>query len=263
MPLRITEDLVLGASYTFTKSGPSLLRIFDVAGLTPGKQTLAQAAVAVDSVANTRIPRYGEPHPAVPGLYAIEIGAVPLNGSRTVARVTVHYGTPAQATVPGAARIRIGGANGHKLMAQMPDGSLAVVKYTDADGNTLADHLQIPVLSPNTVLEITRMETRSPLTMSEKFRRTVNASPWQGGDAKSWLCRGIDGASQGSLSQYEVRYQFEYDPDGWERLEYFVDRYTGKVPDDVKVSSSNDHGVAKILPYATREFAELGLPNAY
>jgi hypothetical protein len=138
-----------------------------------------------------------------------------------------------------------------------------MVKYTDADGNTLADHLQIPVLSPNTILEITRMENRSPLAMSEKFRRTVNASPWQGGDARTWLCRRIDGASQASLSQYEVRYQFEYDPDGWERLEYFVDRYTGKVPDDVKVSLSNDQGVAKLLAYATREFAELGLPNAY
>ena len=81
--LKITEDLVLGASYKFTKSGPSLVRIFDVAGLVPGKQTLAQAAVAIDPVANTRIPRYGEPHPAVPNLYAIEIEAEPISGSST------------------------------------------------------------------------------------------------------------------------------------------------------------------------------------
>jgi len=263
MPLRITEDLVLGASYTFTQAGPSLTRIFDVAGLTPGHQTLAQAAAAVDPIANTRIPRYGEPHPAVPGLYAIEIGAVPLNGSATAARVTVQYGTPAQAVLPGAVRIRIGGVDGQKLMTQLPDGTLAVVKYTDADGNKLQDHLQIPVLSPNTLLEITRMENRSPLTLSEKFRRTVNASPWQGGDARTWLCRGIDAASQGSGSQFEVHYLFEYDPDGWSRFEYYVDRYTGKVPDDARISSSNDQGVTKILPYAMREFSELGLPNAY
>ena len=131
MSLHITEDLVLGASYKFTKTGPTLVRLFDVAGLTPGKQTLAQAASAVDAVSNARIPRYGEPHPAVPNLYAIEIEAEPVSGSRTAARVKVQYGTPEQAAVPGAVRIRIGGAGGHKLLAQLPDGSLAVVKYTD------------------------------------------------------------------------------------------------------------------------------------
>jgi hypothetical protein len=65
------------------------------------------------------------------------------------------------------------------------------------------------------------------------------------------------------MSRYEVRYTFEYDPDGWERLEYFVDRYTGKVPDDVAISSGNDQGIATVLPYATTDFSGLGLPNAY
>lgn len=263
MPLRITEDLVLGASYKYTKTGPTLVRLFDVAGLTPGKQTLAQAAAAVDAVSNARIPRYGDPHPAVPNLYAIEIEAEPISGAPTAARIKVNYGTPEQAAVPGAVRIRIGGAGGHKLLTQLPDGSLAVVKYTDPDGNELQEHLQIPVLSCNTLLEITRLEPASPLRLSENYRRTVNASPWQGGDAKTWLCRGIDGISQGGLSRYEVRYTFEYDPDGWERLEYFVDRYTGKVPDDVEISSGNDQGIATILPYGMRDFSQLGLPNAY
>ena len=205
--------------------------------------------------------RYGQAHPAVPGLFAIRIDAEPISGSRTAARVTVHYGTPAQAPIPGSAQVRIGGSSGHKLMTQLPDGSLIVVKYTDPDGNALQDHVQIPILSANTVLEITRQESASPLKLSEQFRRTVNASPWQGGDVKTWLCRGIDASSQGSLSRYEVRYTFEYDPDGWERLEYFVDRYTGKVPDDVKVTSSGMAGVLKVLPYATRDFSELGLPG--
>ncbi len=202
-------------------------------------------------------------HPAVPNLYAIEIEAEPVNGSPTAARVSVRYGTPAQAAVPGAVRIRIGGSSGHKLVTQLPDGSLIVVKYTDAAGNVLQQHLQVPMLFPNTVLEITRLEKSSPLKLSQAFRRTVNASPWQGGDAKKWLCRGVDGTSVGGLLQYEVRYLFEYDPDGWERMEYFVDRYTGKIPDDVKITSDNSAGVARILPYAAREFAELRLPNAF
>jgi hypothetical protein len=67
--------------------------------------------------------------------------------------------------------------------------------------------------------------------------------------------------SQGGLSRYEVRYTFEYDPDGWERVEYFMDRYTGKVPDDVKVTTAGTMGVKRVLPYAMKDFSQLGLPN--
>ena len=263
MAIHITEDLVLGASYKLDKSGMTLVRIFDVGGLIPRQDTLAQAAAANDVVSNVRIPRYGDPHPMVPNLYAIEIQATPINGSPTAARVTLSYGTPAQASVQGAVSIKVSGSGGHKTVTQTPDGELISVQYTDPNGNVLENHLEIPILAVNTVLEVTRMETRSPLSASMQFRRTVNSSPWQGGDAKTWLCRGIDGASQGSLSRFEVRYTFEYDPDGWSRYEYFVDRYTGKIPDDVQVSSGNDQGVAEILPYASVDFSQLGLPNAY
>jgi hypothetical protein len=261
--MNITEDLVLGAGFKITHSGPSLVRVFDVGGLVPGRDTLAQAASATDSSSNARIPRYGDPHPSASGLFAIEIDARPLNGSNTAAQVTVHYATTELAAVPGAVRIRIGGSSGHKLLLKLPDGTLPVVQYTDPGGNLLQEHLQIPVLAANTVLEITRQELASPLRLSAEFRRTVNAAPWQAGDARTWLCRGIDATSQGSLSRYEVRYTFEYDPDGWERLEYFVDRYTGKVPDDVKLSSDNSAGVGKFLPYALKDFTQLRLPNAF
>jgi hypothetical protein len=261
--MHITEDLVLGAKFSYTRQGGTLLRVFDVSGLTPGRDTLAQAAVATDSTSGARIPRYGDAHPAVYGLYVIALDAEPIQNSRTTARVTVKYGSPELGPVPNAVQIAITGSNARKLTSVNPDGSPMLVKYTDPDGNVLQDRLQVPVLSPNTILQFTRLEPASPLRLSTKFRRTVNSSSWQGGDAKTWLCRAIDGRSQANLSRYEVRYIFEYDPDGWSRLEYFVDRYSGKIPDDVKVSPNNDKGVATILPYLTRDFAQLGLPNAF
>ena len=261
--MHITEDLILGARYRYTKHGPTLLRVFDVSGLVPGRDTLAQASGAVDSAGGAHVPRYGEPHPSVANLYAIEVDVQPAHAASTAARVVVRYGSPEFAAVPGAVRVRITGSSGHKLVSRLPSGDLITVKYTDPAGNVLQDHLQIPVLSPNTVLEFTRQENASPLRLSSRFRRTVNASPWQGGDARTWLCRAVDGTSVAGLARYEVRYVFEYDPDGWERLEYFVDRFTGKVPDDVKISPNNDKGVAKILPYAVMDYGQLGLPNAY
>src|SRR5258708_26688897 len=103
--MRITEDLVLGARFRYTKSGGRLLRLFDVTGLTPGKDTLAAAASAVDPASGARIPRYGEPHPAVAGLYAIDIDAEPAPGAPTTAPVNVLYGSPDLAAGPGAGQI--------------------------------------------------------------------------------------------------------------------------------------------------------------
>jgi hypothetical protein len=262
--IQITEDLVLAARFTLDHSGGSLLRLFEVTGLTPGRDTLAQGAAAFDGNSGSGIPRYGDPHPAVPGLFVVEIDAEPIKNSRTGAHVKVKYAAPEASSVPNVVRIAIGGSSRSKLISRNPaDGSPLMVKYTDPAGNVLQEFLQVPVLGANTLLTFTRQEATSPLRLSRRFRRTVNASPWQGGDAKTWLCRAIDGSSLGNLTRYEVKYVFEYDPDGWERLEYYVDPYTGKIPDDAQTSSNNDKGIAKVLPYALSDFNQLGLPNAF
>jgi hypothetical protein len=260
----ITEDLVLGARFTIEKSGGVMLRIFEVTGLTPGIDTLAQAALAQDGASGARIPAYGDPHPLVSGLYVNEVDVQPIASSRTSAKVAVRYATPEAMSVPNAVKIQITGSSRAKLIGKNPaDGSMFMVKYTDPSGNLLQQFLQVPVLSPNTILEFTRQELRSPLKRSQSVRRTVNSSPWQNGDAKTWLCRGIDATSLDNLARYEVKYIFEYDPDGWTRTEYFHDTYTGKIPDDVQTSQGNDQGIANILPYATSDFSQLGLPNAF
>jgi hypothetical protein len=262
--IRITEDLVLGARFTLDKAGGMFLRLFEVTGLSPGIDTLARAATAQDGSTGNRIPAYGTPHPSVAGLYVIKIDAEPISNSRTSARVIVRYATPEEASVPNVVRIAITGSSRAKLISKDPkDGAPLIVKYTDGTGAVLQEFLQVPALSPNTILEFTRQEVLSPLKRSQQFRRTVNRSPWQAADAKTWLCRAINATSLNNLTRYEVKYIFEYDPDGWERLEYFHDPYTGKVPNDVAISSNNDQGIAKVLPYGVMDFVQLGLPNAF
>ena len=261
--IQITEDLVLGARFTVDMNGGTLLRLFEVTGLTPGVDTLARAAAAQDGSSGAFIPRYGEAHPAVAGIFVNHIDAQPLKNSRTAARVLVRYAPP-EAGAANSIRIAIVGSSRSKIISRNPgDGSLLNVRYSDPTGTVLQEFLQLPVLSPNTILEFTRQEIRSPLKLSTRFRRTVNAAPWQAGDARTWLCRAIDGNSLANGSRYQVKYVFEYDPDGWERIEYYADPYTGKIPDDIQFSTNNDHGVAKVLPYAVMDFAQLGLPNAF
>ena len=262
--IAITEDLVLGAQFTIDKAGGVMLRLFEVTGLEPGVDTLAQAALAQDGTTGLRIPLYGQPHPAVAGLYVNRVEATPVGNSRTSARVKVRYASPEAVAVPNTIRVAITGSSRAKLISKNPgDGSKLMVKYTDSGGNVLQQILQLPALAPNTILEFTRQELFSPLKKSQQFRRTVNSNSWQGGGAKTWLCRGIDATSLNNLARFEVKYVFEYDPDGWQRTEYFRDPYTGKIPDDVSESTNNDQGIARLLPYATADFSQLGLPNVF
>lgn len=205
--MKITEDLVLGARFTINHTGGSLLRLFEVTGLTPGRDTLAQAAGAQDSATGSTIPRYGDPHPSAPGLFVAQIEAEPIKNSRTAARISVRYATPEASSVPNVVRVAIRGSSRAKIIStSAADGSALVVKYTDPAGNALQEFLQIPVLCPNTVLEFTRQEPRSPLRLSLSFRRSVNSTAWQGGDARTWLCRGINAALDGAIGrQYSSR----------------------------------------------------------
>lgn len=262
--IRINEDLVLGARFTLDRSGGVLLRMFEVTGLTSGIDTLYQAAIAQDGSDGARIPSYGDPHPAVAGLYVSAVDVEPVSNSRTAARVKVQYSSPELSSALSAVKVSISGSDRPKLQTKSPtDGSLLTVSYTDPSGNQLQDFVQVPVLSPNTILQFTRQELRSPLQNSFQFRRTVNSSPWQSGDVNTWLCRAIDATSLNNLTRYEVRYVFEYDPDGWQHLEYYRDPFTGRPPDDAQISPNNDQGVASILPYGTADFNQLGLPNAF
>jgi hypothetical protein len=262
--MTITEDLILGSKFTLDFAGGVLMRMFEVNGLEPGRDTLAQAALAQDADSGARIPAYGDSHPGVAGLFVSSIEADPIPGSRTAAQVKVRYTSPELFSVPNVSKVTIAGSNRVKTVSNDPaDSTPLMVKYTDASGSVLQEYLQVPVLSPNTILTFTRQEFKSPLAISTRLRRTLNASPWQSGGARTWLCRAIDAVSLGNVARYEVKYVFEYDPDGWERIEYYRDPHTGKVPADVASSPGNDRGVARIVPYGVADFAQLNLPNAF
>src|SRR5579859_2467585 len=109
--MTIKEDLLLGAKFTLDFAGGVLTRIFEVNGLTPGRDTLAQAALGQDSTTAIRIPAYGDPHPGVPGLFVSSIEADPIPGNTTAALVKVRYTSPELYSVPNVSKITISGSN--------------------------------------------------------------------------------------------------------------------------------------------------------
>src|SRR5579871_1062001 len=105
--MTITEDLLLGAKFTLDFAGGVLTRVFEVSGLAPGRDTLAQAAFAQDSATGLRIPSYGDSHPGVAGLFVSSIEADPLPDNPTSAEVRVRYTSPELYSVPNVAKVQI------------------------------------------------------------------------------------------------------------------------------------------------------------
>jgi hypothetical protein len=61
----------------------------------------------------------------------------------------------------------------------------------------------------------------------------VNKDTWAGGSAGTWLCTSAEGAEFEIGVSYRVRFEFQYDPAGWDQAVWFIDKRTGRPPPDL------------------------------
>ena len=108
---------------------------------------------------------------------------------------------------------------------------------------------------PNSQNVFHRHENSSPGDISKAYVGKVNSQPWEGGDARSWLCTGITGRSNDGGSNYNVTYTFQYRDETWDSVVYFVDPREGKPPADLVV----DTGIKTYQIYNTIDFNDLDL----
>lgn len=74
----------------------------------------------------------------------------------------------------------------------------------------------------------TRMESGSPGSKSRRFTGTINSRPIFGDPKHFWLCTKIGGTSQDEGATYQVTYEFQRHPEGWDPDVVFIDGETGK-----------------------------------
>lgn len=139
------------------------------------------------------------------------------------------------------------------------------------------DYASFSILSPNTMLTFTRQRIVTPATgtlgLSQKFRRRVNQVVWNGGDDGEWLCRNITSTLLGILAPspgapanqlYEERFEFEWDPDGWNSdVALFKSSINGQPPSGISVQSGTNNGYLKFDGYDYVDFNALGLPPVF
>lgn len=139
------------------------------------------------------------------------------------------------------------------------------------------DYATFSVLTPNTMLTFTRQRVVTPATgtlaLSMQFRRKVNQVAWNGGQSRTWLLRNMTSTLLGILPTspgqpvnqlYEERFEFEWDPDGWNNdVAIFKSSINGQPPSGISVSDGTNNGYTTFAGYRSINFNLLGLPAVF
>lgn len=260
MPEVIKRTLDRPPRLTHGSAGLALTEQMMVTGLTgpeSGKSYAALSALAGQGVFR------GAPHPSVPLVYVDSIAIDMKDTSKARAIVEYRPANSSGPAPPGAPAVTRFGASAQYEETNLDgQGNLIYVEHqvetTDEEtGETFYDQVrQTPRISkqvPHPVLTMTRTETSSPAAKALQYVGTVNASSWNGGPSRTWLCVAIEGETADGGETFQVEYEFHFRPDTWDLEVVFVGD-DGLPPPDLGPSGRKD-----INPYKLTNFGALGL----
>jgi hypothetical protein len=237
--------------------------------LTVGYLARVPAGVSVDEalyrvLEDGNLPKRGDPHPRIPGIFAVERRAEALD-SETV-RITVEFAVPSaeDPIVRGVSRIQFGSSAASETTALDVSGQPIItqleVPFIDDSGNPstridIQAH-NVDVERPATTAIFERLEPQSPQSRALVYVGRVNSLPWYGGGAGEWLCTGIEGDSEDGGETYRVVYSFQYRQGGHNPIIRHRDPETG-LP--VNPSVFRPGAVIQAVVYRAANFSALDL----
>lgn len=243
-------------------------RVWIIDGITPGTSMIK---VIDDGMDAASLPAYfalhpdsgGSPTQDISNTYMQEISGEWVDGENTIARVTAQYSRPASPeqqtpddSNPGAAIIRIGSTVSNKKSNKDAAGNVITISLTGQE-DQLAE---IDVNVPNSLITFSRKESASPLSKDITYRNKVNSVALGSLAAETVLCLGIEGESTDNGLTWNITYNFQYDPDGFNnQIVVYIDPETDRVHNDVNLAVANE-GWESVDPYATANFHLLNLP---
>lgn len=243
------------ASLTLDESGGSLTLAHILDGLPEDADALLWTAVN-----DPRIPRYGQPHPVVPGIRVTNITATQLDKNK--ARVAVTYSRPqpdqdtpyepdtgSAADPEGRGTFSMSATITDEDTQRALDGTPLLVEYTgtlvDEDGNDVevASDPQVATVTvgrPMAVLTFTRREIASPINYAFLLVGAINSTQLGEFPPLTLLCTRIDSNTDDDGQSFNVSYEFQYNRSRWLALVSYIDKETGAPPADIVEATLND-----------------------
>lgn len=281
----MTSGLIEGARFNVSENGDTVTKAYifeDVPG--NADQQLYNA------LTDSRVPRYGDPHPVVPGILVTNVDAEPMDAG--IVKVLVTYSKPSTRNEPAYDTSSGGEERGTLALSATTseeetkfDANGAPLKVSflpssiDDQGNTVQGKRQdqiatASVMMPHLVLSFSRRERFAPALFAIAMTGMVNRQAIGPLGPQTVLLTRVDANSDDGGASYMVTYEFAYDRRGWnQRTVAFIDPETGNPPATIVRPTAtgaiadlganfggNGNGVAVYDFYLTADFGPLRLP---
>jgi len=256
----IITDVIESQSLKRDTNGYSADRSFIIADIPgTGVQKLYNAATMAG------VPQYADPHPFLPEVSVTNISTKPLkDGSQ--AMVTVNYSVPtvdekseADEDNLGSGTIVFSSTTANESIIKDVNGDLLVASYAGYNSATgffvSTKYAEAEIEIPQLRVTFTRTETSLPKSAVNTYLGKLNATPWSGYEAKTWICSGIN--ARQNKGKFDIDYSFIYKKEGWE-LEVTVG-ITAADAAEVPLDVESGNGYARYQVYPTADFNALGL----
>jgi len=229
MAIVVKLDQMEGASTRRTLEGWEAQRTAYVSGLSGDyHQRMAQAISA------TGIPQLRQPHPAISSIFVTSIDAKPAGVDGAIVRIEYGTGSGKHLPSPGdPAMIEVGATLSQTSTHQTASGDPLEVSLGD-DSESPRQIARVTKFIPQVTVRYSRLELSSPGSKARQYVGKINSEEVFGSDAGTWMCTAITGRSNDGGETYEVTYDFQYNPEGWQPVVTYIDPTTGRPHPDAE-----------------------------
>lgn len=257
----IISDVVESHSLKRGSDGFTTERVFYVDGVGGNAEQKLYKAMTMGG-----IPQYGDPHPFLTDVQVTSVTATPFKSGEQI-KINISYSAPSADDVAESEADDPNAAGTIVLSTNLT----SEVEFRDIEGNFLVatylgpndvgqftiqtQYAEAEVQRPQVQASFSRVESEIPKGIITQYLGAINAGPWSGFPAKTWLCTGI--TARENKSKFDVEYSFSYRPETWQ-----LEVTAGLTQEEINafpidVESGNGYAVYEV--YKTRDFNNLGL----
>ena len=237
--LEVREDRLEDEELTESGNGIEVTRGFTVTGLPSVDAADVVFHARLAEGRSGKVPRYGQPHPKYAAIQAAQISVKPLGVDS--ARVVVVYrqlnafklniddSAPCQVEVGvkivevKTQKDRFGNQLSvtHTFNDRDPVTRKLLYPAKDADGNDTTTPLTQTQIGEVTYqlavpyLVFSRRMSRAQTVEARKYVGALNAGNFMGDPEGAWMCAALTSQSDDGQKSFQVRYEFQFNPDGW------------------------------------------------
>jgi hypothetical protein len=248
--MAIVYDIIDGRVSIGLK-GPAAERVALVTGMTGDGHARLYNALSASG-----LPVPGEAHPSIPGLYLEALDAMPAEKSdNDVARVRLVYNPIAaiDTDLPeNLQRNNVGSSLRTVSVSVDRAGAPMIVKWLPYS-TTEEQPGEAQITEAEETKSFLRRLGYNPRLLVRAFVNKVNAGNWSkspGDPARTWLCTGIVGTTEGS-GVWETTFSFNYNAFTWDPEVVYKDPKTGHLPDTNRIAP---YSLAQVLAAAVKRY---------